>query len=101
IRLVSSPGKGSTFTLYMPQAYVPPKPIRRPSPAGSENGSARISLDGDSTVTAPAAIPAPYALDGATMIIEAPRLINEAGDDRDTVQPGDRVLLIVENDLSF
>src|SRR5262249_48977145 len=51
-RLVSSRGKGSTFTLYMPQAYVPPKPIRRPSPAGSENGSARTSPDGDSTITA-------------------------------------------------
>ena len=29
------------------------------------------------------------------------RLINEVGDDRDYIQPGDRVLLIVENDLAF
>ena len=28
-------------------------------------------------------------------------LINEAGDDRDNIHPGDRVLLIVENDLGF
>ena len=28
-------------------------------------------------------------------------LINEVGDDRDRIQPGDRVLLIVENDLGF
>ena len=28
-------------------------------------------------------------------------LVNEAGDDRDDIQPGDRVLLIVENDLGF
>ncbi len=28
-------------------------------------------------------------------------LINEAGDDRDQIQPGDRVVLIVENDLGF
>ena len=28
-------------------------------------------------------------------------LLNEVGDDRDTIQPGDRVLLIVENDLAF
>ena len=28
-------------------------------------------------------------------------LVNEAGDDRDSIQPGDRVLLIVENDLGF
>jgi len=26
----------------------------------------------------------------------APLLVNEAGDDRDTIRPGDRVLLIVE-----
>ena len=28
-------------------------------------------------------------------------LVNEAGDDRDIIEPGDRVLLIVENDLGF
>ena len=30
-----------------------------------------------------------------------PSLVNEVGDDRDNIQPGDRVLLIVENDLGF
>ena len=30
-----------------------------------------------------------------------PLLVNEAGDDRDDIQPGDRVVLIVENDLPF
>ncbi len=101
IRLVSTPGKGSTFTLFLPQAYVPPKPTRRPAPSGSENGSARTSRDGDSTILPPPAIPAPPVTDGAPMILEAPRLINEVGDDRETIQAGDRVLLIVENDLSF
>src|SRR5262249_61829716 len=28
-------------------------------------------------------------------------LVNEVGDDRQSIQPGDRVLLIVENDLAF
>src|SRR5204863_4445896 len=28
-------------------------------------------------------------------------LLNEVGDDRDNVLPGDRILLIVENDLTF
>jgi hypothetical protein len=27
--------------------------------------------------------------------------VNEAGDDREKIQPGDRILLIVENDLAF
>ena len=30
-----------------------------------------------------------------------PELVNEVGDDRDDIQPGDRVLLIVENDLGL
>jgi CheY-like chemotaxis protein len=45
--------------------------------------------------------PATTDSDGTSMIIDAPRLINEIGDDRDTVQPGDPLLLIVENDLPF
>src|SRR5207248_10869969 len=32
---------------------------------------------------------------------EVAQLVNEAGDDRDNIQPGDRVLLIVENDIGF
>ena len=30
IRLISMPGAGSTFTLYLPLSYATPKPIRRP-----------------------------------------------------------------------
>src|SRR5262249_30013116 len=33
--------------------------------------------------------------------LDAPILVNEANDDRESVRPGDRVLLIVENDLQF
>jgi CheY-like chemotaxis protein len=32
---------------------------------------------------------------------EVPHLVNEVGDDRDNIRPGDRMLLIVENDLGF
>jgi CheY-like chemotaxis protein len=33
--------------------------------------------------------------------VKAPYSINEAGDDREDIEPGDRVLLIVENDITF
>jgi HAMP domain-containing protein/signal transduction histidine kinase/CheY-like chemotaxis protein len=84
IRLTSSPGKGSTFTLFIPQSYAPQKAPRRTAVA-SENGASR-------------AVPAPPA---APTIIETPKLVNEVGDDRESIQPGDSILLIVENDLAF
>ncbi len=85
IRLVSSPGRGSTFTLFLPQSYVPPKTTRRPAASPGENGSSR-----------PAS-----ASDAAPVILETPKLVNEVGDDRNCLEPGDPLLLIVENDLAF
>jgi signal transduction histidine kinase/DNA-binding response OmpR family regulator/HAMP domain-containing protein len=84
IRLISSPGTGSTFTLYLPLSYAQ-RALRRP-PA---------ELSAKQAQTPPAAVEPIYAE-------EEPRPeINEAGDDRSDVKPGDQVLLIVENDLAF
>ena len=85
IRLVSTPGRGSTFTLYLPQTYVPQKSSRRPAAGGAPE-------DGHASPARPDAAPA---------VVESPKLVNEVGDDRDSIQPGDPLLLIVENDLGF
>jgi CheY-like chemotaxis protein/signal transduction histidine kinase len=79
IQLVSQPGQGSTFTLYLPQtakgtektalplnSLQPLQPIELPTPA--------------------AAPPLPLA---------------EIADDRDRIQSSDRVLLIIEDDINF
>ncbi len=101
IKLVSNPNKGSTFTLYLPQIYTP-RIARKLFPTGD-------------LVTAPAPapiaelVPANGARSNGTSAPrrdlapepETPRLVNEVGDDRENVRPGDRVLLIVENDLGF
>jgi HAMP domain-containing protein/signal transduction histidine kinase/CheY-like chemotaxis protein len=85
IRLVSSPGRGSTFTLFLPQSYVPQKTSRRPAASPGENGSTRFASSAD-----------PYPV-----VLETPKLVNEVGDDRNCLEPGDPLLLIVENDLPF
>ncbi len=86
IRLVSSPGRGSTFTLFLPQSYVPQKTQRRPAASPGENGAAKAVYS---------------SADALPVILETPKLINEVGDDRNCIEPGDTILLIVENDLSF
>jgi signal transduction histidine kinase/CheY-like chemotaxis protein/HAMP domain-containing protein len=82
LKLESEVGRGSVFTLYLPEMYVPVKSARAPVPT----------------------------LEAPTPIVEPVRVLetefydpdaNFVTDDSASVQPGDRVLLIVENDLSF
>jgi signal transduction histidine kinase/DNA-binding response OmpR family regulator/HAMP domain-containing protein len=83
IKLTSSPGKGSTFTLFLPLTYIPPKAPRKSTPA--------IDVS-----------PAPRPRQPDLAAAAAPSLLlNEIGDDRQNIQLGDRVLLIVENDQGF
>jgi HAMP domain-containing protein/signal transduction histidine kinase/DNA-binding response OmpR family regulator len=83
IHLVSSAGRGSTFTLYLPQTFAQPAPARE---LGPEARAGAISL-----------------VTRAEEDDEQPRLaLSEVvGDDRESIGPGDRSLLIVENDVAF
>ncbi|HYF52053.1 MAG TPA: response regulator, partial [Planctomycetota bacterium] len=88
IRLESTPGAGSTFTLYLPQAYVAPRTPRRTI----------------AQVPPPPAQEVPITLENTEAPVEAPPALppqEEIQDDRRAIQPGDRVLLIVENDITF
>ena len=80
IRLVSVPGQGSTFTLYLPLTYT---------------GPARA-----------VAVPARRVGDAARQEVAALPVLTVAQaevvvDDRDGVEPGDQVLLIVEDDPHY
>src|SRR5262249_9270407 len=86
IRLASVPGAGSTFTLYLPQAYVPPKAAARTDLPGDSSGVVTMLSERDAA--------------REPELVSAPPTI-EVSDDRESVQPGDRLLLVVDNDENF
>ena len=90
IRLASAPGAGSTFTLYLPQAYISQKAPRKAAAALAEAQAAPIS-----------SALAPHFEHAPEPFIEAAAVSDEVGDDRNKIQPGDRVMLIVDNDEGF
>src|SRR5208282_5631056 len=81
IQLRSAPGRGSAFTLYLPQTYVGPST----SIAAPVEGRVRSSVS-------------PVQLNAAG-VVEHP--VEKIADDRDNLQPEDSVLLIVEDDSHY
>ena len=102
IRVASTPDKGSTFTLYLPETYAPTGPIpplrRRAAPA------APILAEPAPRPADPAEAPAPHDGPGdAEEEDPSPSLLLQdiVGDDRADISPGDRVLLVIEDDVTF
>jgi signal transduction histidine kinase/DNA-binding response OmpR family regulator/HAMP domain-containing protein len=82
IRLESTSGQGSKFTLYLPELYVAPSAVRAET---STSPSSMILSDLEASRGTPeVAIPA-----------------EEIADDRAAIQAGDRVILLVDNDENF
>ena len=79
IHLRSVPGVGSTFTLYLPITYAGPSAAVRPTKTSS----------------------APQLQPPALQITLPERPVEQIPDDRHEIQPGDSILLIVEDDPHY
>jgi CheY-like chemotaxis protein/signal transduction histidine kinase/HAMP domain-containing protein len=77
IHLRSATGVGSTFTLYLPLKYVGPSTAPKPMSAAA------------------------VALHTAHLNAVPERVIEQVPDDRLTIEPGDSILLIVEDDPQY
>jgi HAMP domain-containing protein/CheY-like chemotaxis protein/signal transduction histidine kinase len=77
IHLKSTPGMGSTFTLYLPARYSGPTASARPTPPPAQSNK------------------------GYALVVAQERQIEQIPDDRNAIVEGDPILLVVEDDPHY
>jgi HAMP domain-containing protein/CheY-like chemotaxis protein/signal transduction histidine kinase len=80
IHLRSTPGKGSTFTLYLPVKYVGASNPQVVDQHGNPPRISRAIVDGNEAASKP---------------------VEQIADDRNAIEAGDQILLIVEDDVHY
>ncbi len=104
IRLQSAPGEGSRFSLFLPQTYVAPKPAAAPAQPRAQGADAHQGGAAASPADEMAErMSEREAERQAARQAEAENagVIIRLADDREQVEAGDRLLLIVDNDENF
>jgi len=98
IRLASTPDEGSLFTLFLPSS-IEPRETELQVHDISEKKEFRSEMPVNSTSAKSTAAPVTKATKSRVELpLHCPM---EMDDDRDTIEPGDHVLLIVEDDRDF
>src|SRR6185312_15256941 len=125
IRVESTPGKGSTFTLFVPTKIEPPAPQPTTEPR-TRGPRGRAASSDDTRNSGPIIAPASARAEASSTAMTATQPWDDAvggaatataesepvdldqlprpegfDDDRDSIEPGDRVVLVIENDTNF
>ncbi|MCC5630615.1 response regulator [Nostoc sphaeroides CHAB 2801] len=98
IELISQPGQGSTFTLYLPRRHEG----KDKNPLTPPPSKPITSIRAASTIKeVPIVENRPTTQDISPSAKVLPTFANDIPDDREIIQPGDRILLIIEDDDKF
>jgi CheY-like chemotaxis protein/HAMP domain-containing protein/GAF domain-containing protein len=99
IRVESKEGEGSTFTLLLPERYSGPEQTAEPlDTAVRAPAYAAASIPAESPLATFRAMHPERRIESSETLLRSQPPVP---DDRNTIEPGDRVVLIVENDLHF
>ncbi len=100
IELISEAGHGSTFTLFLPVDYNPAAIAKREKPSSLlQVGEYKLS-EGNLVPNTLQSVPT-IKVNEAKDLDSMNEIINETGDDRNNINTGDRVVLVIEDDLRF